>query len=64
MSAPENEAVEAARTASADNFRLCRIVEAADALVKAIENYQRGTSWDSREVKRALDAFKVVRQGQ
>jgi hypothetical protein len=49
--------------ASADNYRLCKIVEAADALAKAIERHLRGDAWPD-EVKAALDAFKVVRQGQ
>jgi hypothetical protein len=50
---------------STDNYRLANIVEAADKLAEAIEAYQKcGTAEKRWGVKRALDAFKVVRQGQ
>jgi hypothetical protein len=63
VSAPENDAVEAARLASADNHRLVSIVEAADTLAKAIEAFLRGSSYRTSGVKAALDAFKIARQG-
>lgn len=62
---PENDAVEAAKLASADNHRLASIVEAADKLAKAIEAYLNcGSYGNLAAMNDALDAFKVVRQGQ
>lgn len=67
---------EAVRMLAADNARMCDILLAADKLEAEIQRYF--TEWrppigvDSltfqtaraRRVKDALDAFKVVRQGQ
>ncbi len=52
---------------AADNARLCEIGLAADAVVKAAEELMRasvGRVHFERGLKAALEAYKVVRNGQ
>lgn len=56
---------EAVRMLAADNARLCEILLAADALAETLERAQRNNPWrEGSEMKRALDAYRVARQGQ
>jgi len=51
----------AAQTLAADNARLCAIALAADKLAEAVE---RELETGEHLAQPALDAYKVVRQGQ
>lgn len=49
-----------AQTLAADNARLCTIALAADALATALEKHGE----QHFAIKAALDAYKIVRNGQ
>lgn len=53
---------EAVQMLAADNARLCGIAEAADELAKVVERYAR--TGQRADLEHALDAYKIVRQGQ
>ncbi len=52
----------AVQSLAADNARLCEILLAADKLVEEIEKKLRHGQ-DYIAIRKALDAYKVVRQG-
>lgn len=49
---------------AADNARLCDILLAADRLAEVLERAQKNNPWrEGSEMKKALDAYRVVRDG-
>jgi hypothetical protein len=58
--APHGDLGAAVQMLAADNARLCDIALAADKLAEAVER----SLYLTLETKRALDAYKIVRQGQ
>ena len=50
---------------AADNARLCDILIAAEKLADAVAEYLHDLHWTKeRRLKAALQAFRIVRQGQ
>lgn len=50
---------------AATGHRAASIVEAADKLAEAVEKWQQAMTFHNRiAIRAALDAFKVVRNGQ
>lgn len=47
---------------AADNARMCGIILAADALVEAADKYAR--TGQRADLIRAVDAYRITRQGQ
>jgi hypothetical protein len=53
---------EAVKMLAADNARMCDILLAADKLAKTVEKYAK--VGQRADLEHALDAYKIVRQGQ
>lgn len=55
---------EAVRMLAADNVRMCSIIEAADKLAEAVEAQPNAPVSPRKQLRDALDNYKIVRQGQ